>query len=212
MKKTSVVLVFDIGTQSTRALLVSSEGKILAKAQKGHHPAYVSRKSGWAEQDPDFYYQNLCRVSRQLRESFPDIFAQIRAVTLTTIRCTSVCLGRDGEPLRPAILWLDQRRASGTPALKPWISAAVKAGQISWRKGGGPGKAQKGILACVCSKRELKQHCLIWLELGRSKGRETALARPNHRGGNVTKCDGLFYWSRDAVGTGNDACQVGIKV
>lgn len=86
MKKTSVVLVFDIGTQSTRALLVSSEGKILAKAQKGHHPAYVSRKSGWAEQDPDFYYQNLCRVSRQLRESFPDIFAQIRAVTLTTIR------------------------------------------------------------------------------------------------------------------------------
>ena len=28
MKKTSVVLVFDIGTQSTRALLVSSEGKI----------------------------------------------------------------------------------------------------------------------------------------------------------------------------------------
>ena len=127
MKKTSVVLVFDIGTQSTRALLVSSEGKILAKAQKGHHPAYVSRKSGWAEQDPDFYYQNLCRVSRQLRESFPDIFAQIRAVTLTTIRCTSVCLGRDGEPLRPAILWLDQRRASGTPALKPWISAAVKA-------------------------------------------------------------------------------------
>lgn len=94
MKKTSVVLVFDIGTQSTRALLVSSEGKILAKAQKGHHPAYVSRKSGWAEQDPDFYYQNLCRVSRQLRESFPDIFAQIRAVTLTTIRCTSVCLGR----------------------------------------------------------------------------------------------------------------------
>ena len=127
MKKTSVVLVFDIGTQSTRALLVSSEGKILAKAQKGHHPAYISRKSGWAEQDPDFYYQNLCRVSRQLRESFPDIFAQIRAVTLTTIRCTSVCLGRDGEPLRPAILWLDQRRASGTPALKPWISAAVKA-------------------------------------------------------------------------------------
>ena len=53
MKNTHVVLVFDIGTQSTRALLVSSEGKILAKAQKGHHPAYISKKSGWAEQDPD---------------------------------------------------------------------------------------------------------------------------------------------------------------
>lgn len=127
MKDTHVVLVFDIGTQSTRALLVSSEGEILAKAQKGHHPAYHSPHSGWAEQEPDFYYQNLCRVSRQLKESFPKLFARIEAVTLTTIRCTSVCVGRDGRPLRPAILWLDQRRAAGKPKMKPWASAAIKA-------------------------------------------------------------------------------------
>lgn len=127
MKDTHVVLVFDIGTQSTRALLVSSEGEILAKAQKGHHPAYHSPHSGWAEQEPDFYYQNLCRVSRQLKESFPKFFARIEAVTLTTIRCTSVCVGRDGRPLRPAILWLDQRRAAGKPKMKPWASAAIKA-------------------------------------------------------------------------------------
>lgn len=127
MKDTHVVLVFDIGTQSTRALLVSSEGEILAKAQKGHHPAYHSPHSGWAEQEPDFYYQNLCRVSRQLKESFPKLFARIEAVTLTTIRCTSVCVGRNGRPLRPAILWLDQRRAAGKPKMKPWASAAIKA-------------------------------------------------------------------------------------
>lgn len=108
--KTHIVLTFDIGTQSTRALLISSEGQILAKAQKGYHPAYISKKSGWAEQDPDFYYQHMCRVARQLKESYPEEFRQIEAVTLTTIRCTSVCLGKDGKPLRPAILWLDQRR------------------------------------------------------------------------------------------------------
>lgn len=122
-----IVLVFDIGTQSTRALLVSSAGQILAKAQKGHHPAYISQQSGWAEQEPDFYYENMCRVSRQLKEGFPELFEKIEAVTLTTIRCTSVCVGKDGKPLRPAILWLDQRRASGKPALKPIVSAAVKA-------------------------------------------------------------------------------------
>lgn len=127
VKTTHKILVFDIGTQSTRALLISSQGEIVAKAQKGHHPAYISRKPGWAEQDPDFYYENMCRVARQLREGFPEEFAQVEAVTLTTIRCTSVCVGSDGRPLRPAILWLDQRRAAGSPKLQKWAAAAVKA-------------------------------------------------------------------------------------
>lgn len=127
MGKTHIVLVFDIGTQSTRALLVSSSGQIIAKAQKGHHPAYISTVSGWAEQRADFYYENMCRVARQLKESFPKQFAQAEAVTLTTIRCTSVCVGADGKPLRPAILWLDQRRAEGKPRLKAWAGAAIKA-------------------------------------------------------------------------------------
>lgn len=126
MKQTHIILAFDIGTQSTRALLISSNGQIVAKAQKGHHPAYISRQSGWAEQDPDFYYNNMCRVSKQLKESFPEQFAQIEAVTLTTIRSTSVCLGSDGRPLRPALLWLDQRRAKGSPKLKKWAAAAIK--------------------------------------------------------------------------------------
>lgn len=127
MGKAHIILAFDIGTQSTRALLISSEGEIVAKAQKGHHPAYISQKSGWAEQDPDFYYKNMCRVARQLKESFPKQFEKIEAVTLTTIRCTSVCVGNDGKPLRPAILWLDQRRAKGCPKLKRWAAVAVKA-------------------------------------------------------------------------------------
>lgn len=127
MKDTHIILAFDIGTQSTRALLISSEGEIIAKAQKGHHPAYISRQSGWAEQDPDFYYKNMCRVSKQLKESFPEEFAKVEAVTLTTIRCTSVCLGRDGKPLRPAILWLDQRRSKGRPKLNRCVAVAIKA-------------------------------------------------------------------------------------
>lgn len=140
MGNTHIILAFDIGTQSTRALLISSEGEIIAKAQKGHHPAYISRKSGWAEQDPDFYYKNMCRVSGQLKESFPEQFRKIEAVTLTTIRCTSVCVGSDGKPLRPAILWLDQRRAKGRPRLNRCVAAAVKAAgmtrtlQLQYRK------------------------------------------------------------------------------
>ena len=41
-KKERIVLVFDVGTQSTRALLINNRGSILAKAQKKHEPPYVS--------------------------------------------------------------------------------------------------------------------------------------------------------------------------
>lgn len=126
-KKERVVLVFDIGTQSTRALIVSSDGKILAKAQKGHHPAYISEKPGQAQQWPQFYYENICRVSHQLKDGFPKLFARCEAAALTAIRCTSVLLDENYEPVRPAVLWLDQRRAEGLPDLKPWAKAAVKA-------------------------------------------------------------------------------------
>ena len=127
MKGTERVLVFDIGTQSTRALLVTPRGEITAKAQKGHHPAYISKQSGWAEQWPDFYYEQICRVARQLKENFPEEFAAVKAVTVTTIRSTSICLDAEKKPLRPALLWLDQRRASGEPKMHPLASAAIKA-------------------------------------------------------------------------------------
>ncbi len=40
----------------------------------------------------------------------------IAAVALTTQRSTLINLDKDGKPLRPAMVWLDQRR---TPGLKP---------------------------------------------------------------------------------------------
>ncbi|MBQ3964632.1 MAG: carbohydrate kinase, partial [Firmicutes bacterium] len=57
-------LTFDIGTQSARAILFDRDGKILGKEQIVYEPAYYSPKLGWAEQDPDMYYDCMCRSAR----------------------------------------------------------------------------------------------------------------------------------------------------
>lgn len=112
-----IVLTFDVGTQSSRALLINNRGEILGKGQKKHEPPYFSMEPDWAEQEASFYYVNICEAAKELKESVDGmgIWERIEAVSLTTIRDTVVCVDALGKPLRPAIVWLDKRKAAGSP-------------------------------------------------------------------------------------------------
>lgn len=121
------VLVFDVGTQSSRAMIVDQKGMVRAIAKLHHEPAYRSPEPDWAEQDADYYYETICRAAQQCRREHPDLFAAAEAVSITTIRDTVVCLDRHMKPLRPAILWLDQRTAAGKPNAHLLSEAAIRA-------------------------------------------------------------------------------------
>ncbi len=104
-----LILAIDNGTQSIRALIFDPRGNLRAKARVMIEP-YFSRQPGWAEQDPDYFWQALCRACRQLWEETDIRPEALAGVALTTQRATVVNLDREGRPLRPAIVWLDQRR------------------------------------------------------------------------------------------------------
>lgn len=104
-----LVLTFDIGTQSLRGVIIDDEGKILAMAQRRFETPYFSLNPGWAEQRGEFYWDNICSVSLELKEENGTLWERVQAVSITTIRDTDICLDRDGTPVRPAILWLDKR-------------------------------------------------------------------------------------------------------
>lgn len=122
-----IVLAFDVGTQSSRALLVNNRGTILGKNQIRHEPPYISEQPDWAEQRADFYYENICQAAQGLKAAFPQIWERIEAVSITTIRDTVVCVDKKGKPLRPAILWLDKRKAKGRPKLSQMTRMMFKA-------------------------------------------------------------------------------------
>ncbi len=99
----------DIGFGSLKVTIIDGEGNVAGSASREIASSYP--RPGWSEQDPDDWYTAFC-------ESAPAALAQagipageIAALAFSAGAHTPVLLGRDGRPLRPAILWNDQRSA-----------------------------------------------------------------------------------------------------
>lgn len=122
--KEPLVLTLDFGTQSVRAALVSKKGEIVALEKKPYNPCYYSKQSGYAEQNPDFYYDYAIECLKKLSEKNNDLFKNVVGSTITTFRDTAVLLDENNKPVRDSILWLDQRMAEAKekiPALYKFL-------------------------------------------------------------------------------------------
>jgi len=109
-----LILSIDNGTQSLKALLFDASGNLLSKERVPFTP-YVSAHPGWAEQDPDLFWKALCQACQGLWQQPGLDRERVAGVALTTQRGTVVNVDKEGRPLRPAILWLDQRKTYGLP-------------------------------------------------------------------------------------------------
>lgn len=109
------ILAIDYGTQSVRALIFNPQGEALFKVRLPVEP-YFSTAPGLAEQHAQVFWENLCQVCQMLWQTPGVEKGRLAGVALTTQRSTVINLDAEGQPLRPAIVWLDQRR---TPGLKP---------------------------------------------------------------------------------------------
>jgi sugar (pentulose or hexulose) kinase len=110
------LLSIDCGTQSIRALIFDPKGNLLAKSRVLIE-LYYSDAPGLAEQDTKVFWNALCQACQQIWKEGVVKKDSIAAVALTTQRSTIVNVDKDGNPLRPAIVWLDQRKASKLPPL-----------------------------------------------------------------------------------------------
>jgi len=124
------ILSIDFGTQSVRALIFDLEGNLKHKHQV-HIEPYYSKQPGWAEQDPDRFWGWLCEACQGLWEKSGFPAEAMAGVALTTQRATMINLDADGSPLRPAIVWLDQRRTEGLPPVGGLWGLAFKLSGMS---------------------------------------------------------------------------------
>ena len=122
VSRDDLILTIDNGTQSVRALLFDLHGNLVAK-NRIELEAYFSENPGWAEQSADYFWQMLGECCQQLWQQSEVINKgyreKVSAVTITTQRGTVINLDKNAKPLRPAILWLDQRLSKPTKVM-PW--------------------------------------------------------------------------------------------
>jgi glycerol kinase len=103
----AVILAIDQGTSGTTALLVSTAGKILAKAYREVPIAHP--RPGWVEQDADALFGSVLATTRELLERDGP---EPAAIGITNQRETIIVYDRDTlEPVLPAIVWQDRRTA-----------------------------------------------------------------------------------------------------
>ena len=104
-----LILSVDCGTQSLRTFLFDSKGKMWAFSKIDYDP-YSSPYPGWAEQDPEIYWSAFLKSLENLKEQIDNFQSRVAGITVTTLSDTMINVDKDGNPLRPAILWLDQRK------------------------------------------------------------------------------------------------------
>ncbi len=124
-----LILSIDAGTQSIRASVVDLKGDILHIVKTPIEP-YFSRNPGWAEQEPDYYWSMFCSTCKLLFEKIGELKQRIAGVAVTTQRATVVNVDREGRALRPAITWLDNRKADAGKIIPGVLKPVLKAARL----------------------------------------------------------------------------------
>jgi xylulokinase len=105
------LLGFDVGSSSIKAsLLDAATGCSVASATSPDTELDMqARQAGWAEQDPDIWWQHMCRAVAKLRETHAQAVDQTAAVGIAYQMHGLVVVDANGTVLRPAIIWCDSR-------------------------------------------------------------------------------------------------------
>ncbi len=105
------LLGYDIGSSSVKASLIDAEkGICLASAfYPKKEMAIEAKQAGWAEQDPNTWWENLKAANREvLAEARVDV-ADIKGIGISYQMHGLVLVDKNRQLLRPAIIWCDSR-------------------------------------------------------------------------------------------------------
>lgn len=136
-----VLMGVDLGTSSTKTVIVDRAGNLLGMAQQEY--ALQTPHPGWAEQDPETWYQAAALTMVQARQQAGIPPEGVAAIGLAGQMHSLVCLDQADRCLRPAIIWADQRsgaqveevyRRVGRDRLAAWTGNPLATGFMlaSW--------------------------------------------------------------------------------
>lgn len=104
----AILLSIDLGTEGARVGAFTADGHALGTAHRPYQTRFP--RPGWAEQDPRDWWAAITAATRELLGSDGCRGAgEVISIAAATTASTVAVLDAAGEPLRPAILWMDCR-------------------------------------------------------------------------------------------------------
>ncbi len=102
---------YDIGSSSVKASLIdAANGKLLAAATSPDSELPISSpKPGWAEQDPEIWWEHLKNATAKLKAGSGVALHQVQAIGISYQMHGLVLVDQNQKVLRPAIIWCDSR-------------------------------------------------------------------------------------------------------
>jgi xylulokinase len=98
------VLGLDLGTSQVKALLCAPDGTVLGRGRAGYQVA--APRPGWAEADPEDWWQATCAAVRAAVGPAP---AEVAGLAVAGQMHGLILCTERAVVLRPAIIWLDRR-------------------------------------------------------------------------------------------------------
>lgn len=99
------VLAHDLGTSGNKVTLFDENGAMVREVKMSYPTHYYN--FNWAEQNADDWWAAVCQGTRQVLQEIDP--GRVAAVSFSAHMMGCLCVDRDGNPLRPSIIWCDQR-------------------------------------------------------------------------------------------------------
>ena len=122
MTSRALAIGLDVGTSAVKAVAIDATGSVIA--QESAECSFESPRPGWAETSPDQLWEATKRALRGLCARDAVRSGSIASVGLTGQMHGLVVLDSRGRPIRPAIMWNDQRCASEVQELEESLGLA----------------------------------------------------------------------------------------
>jgi len=110
------IITVDVGTSSTKTSLWSDVGELVAHASSAYN--LHRAKPLWAEIDSDIWWHAVCETIKSVLAKSGVDLASIAGIGVDGVGWTLIPVDDIGNPLRPAMIWLDRRAEEETIWLK----------------------------------------------------------------------------------------------
>lgn len=114
-----LLLGIDIGTSACKAAVFGEDGEVFAQTAAEYPVSYP--RPGWAEQDPELWWQAVCAALRRLTGSGAFDPSEVAGVGVDGQSWSAIAIGREGRVLCPTPIWMDTRAGDACAAMRETV-------------------------------------------------------------------------------------------